>query len=72
MLNMLGSIASGVSAVASRTVTSTETMRDAQRANLGTLLGAACFLVGALLLIPGQERAPTGRETDTSRRVAHG
>ena len=37
-------------------------MRDAQRANLGTFLGAVCFLVGAVLLIPDQEGAPTADE----------
>ena len=57
MLNMVGSIAFGISAVASRVVTSTETMRDAQRANLGTFLGAVCFLAGAVLLIPDQHGA---------------
>jgi YrhK-like protein len=68
MLNMVGSIAFGISAVASRIVTSTETMRDAQRANLGTFLGAVCFLVGAVLLIPDQEGAPTvGKDRDASR-----
>ena len=62
VLNMVGSIAFGISAVASRIVTSTETMRDAQRANLGTFLGAICFLVGAVLLIPDQASSPTGGE----------
>ncbi len=70
MLNMVGSIAFGVSAVASRIVTSTETMRDAQRANLGTFLGAVCFLVGALLLIPDQEGAPVGGEEGDAPRAA--
>ena len=53
MLNMVGSIAFGVSAVASN-VMSDDTLRDAQRANLGTFVGALCFLVGAVLLIPDQ------------------
>jgi len=66
MLNMIGSIAFGISAVASRVVTSTDTMRDAQRANLGTFLGALCFLVGALLLIPDQA-PPVSEEGDTPR-----
>jgi hypothetical protein len=62
MLNMVGSIAFGISAVASHIVANTDTMRDAQRANLGTLLGAVCFLVGAVLLIPDQEGEPTADE----------
>lgn len=70
MLNMLGSIAFGISAVASRIGTSTETMRDAQRADLGTFLGAVCFLVGALLLIPDQEGAPTGGDEGDAARAA--
>jgi len=70
MLNMLGSIAFGISALASRVVTSTDTMRDAQRANLGTFLGALCFLVGALLLIPDQG-APVSEEGDASSRAAN-
>ena len=59
MLNMVGSIAFGISAVASRVVTSSGTMRDAQRANLGTFLGAVCFLAGAVLLIPDQRGGAT-------------
>ena len=54
--NLVGSIAFGVSAVASRVVLSTDTLRDAERANLGTFIGALCFLVGAMLLIPRSPR----------------
>jgi len=50
-LNMVGSIAFGVSAAAAY-VLSNDTLRDAQRANAGTFVGAICFLVGAALLIP--------------------
>ena len=56
-LNMVGSIAFGVSAAASY-VLSDDTLRDAQRANAGTFLGAICFLVGAALLIPDQAGGP--------------
>jgi hypothetical protein len=52
-LNMVGSIAFGISAAASY-VLSDDTLRDAQRANAGTFVGAICFLVGAALLIPDQ------------------
>ncbi|RYV52895.1 hypothetical protein EUA98_00900 [Pengzhenrongella frigida] len=55
--NMVGSIAFGVSAVASRVVLSTDTLRDAERANLGTFVGALCFLVGGVLLLPGPHDA---------------
>jgi hypothetical protein len=56
-LNMVGSIAFGVSAAAAY-VLSDDTLRDAQRANAGTFLGAICFLVGAALLIPDQAGGP--------------
>ncbi len=52
LLNLLGSVAFGVSAVASYIVPATGELRNAAHANLGTLIGAACFLVGALLLLP--------------------
>ena len=52
LLNLLGSIAFGVSAVASYVIPATGELRDAARANLGTLVGAICFLIGALLLLP--------------------
>ena len=52
LLNLLGSIAFGVSAVASYVIPATGELRDAERANLGTLVGAICFLIGALLLLP--------------------
>lgn len=52
LLNLLGSIAFGVSAVAAYVNPITGVVRDDARANLGTLVGAICFLVGALLLLP--------------------
>jgi hypothetical protein len=62
LLNLLGSIAFGVSAVAAYVVPATGDLRDAARANLGTLAGAMCFLVGALLLLPDRnEDAPEPR-----------
>jgi hypothetical protein len=52
LLNLLGSIAFGVSAVASFVVPATGELRNAASANLGTLVGAVCFLVGSVLLLP--------------------
>jgi hypothetical protein len=52
LVNLLGSIAFGVSAVASYVIPATGELRNAERANLGTLVGAVFFLVGALLLLP--------------------
>jgi hypothetical protein len=49
---MAGSAAFGVSAAASYVIVDTDTLRDAQRANLGTFVGALCFLAGAILILP--------------------
>jgi hypothetical protein len=54
MLNLLGSIAFGVSAVASYVIVDSGIPRNAGRANLGTFVGALCFLVGAFLLLPAR------------------
>jgi hypothetical protein len=51
-VNMLGSIAFGVSAVASLIVPSTDEPVSAAIANATTALGGVCFLVGAVLLLP--------------------
>jgi hypothetical protein len=48
-LNLLGSIAFGVSAVGAYVVPETGTLVSMFWANLGTLVGALCFLVAALL-----------------------
>jgi hypothetical protein len=56
MLNMVGSIAFGVSAVASFAMVDSGLIRNAQRADLGTFIGALCFLVGAFLLLPDRTR----------------
>jgi YrhK-like protein len=52
VLNMVGSIAFGVSAVASFVVPDTDQPRNVTLMNMGTFVGALCFLAGALLLIP--------------------
>lgn len=51
-LNMLGSVFFGLSAVGAYLVPATDELLNARWANGGTLLGALCFLVGALLVIP--------------------
>ncbi|HMD46271.1 MAG TPA: hypothetical protein VKG43_08935 [Acidimicrobiales bacterium] len=50
-LNLLGSIAFGVSAIASK-VEPDGDVRSLALTNLGTFVGAVCFLVGGLLLLP--------------------
>ncbi len=59
-LNLLGSIAFGISAIASFVEPATGEPLSARVANGGTSLGGLCFLVGALLLMPeaaAEERA---------------
>jgi hypothetical protein len=60
LLNLVGSIAFGVSAVAGYINPSTGQLHNAERSNLGTFIGAVCFLIGAVLLLPErtQESAP--------------
>ena len=48
-LNLLGSIAFAASAIGAYVVPQTDSLLSAFWANLGTLLGALCFLVAALL-----------------------
>jgi len=61
VLNLVGSIAFGVSAVASY-VTSSGQLLSLALTNLGTFVGAVCFLVGAILLLP--ERTLERPDTD--------
>jgi hypothetical protein len=56
-LNLVGSAAFGVSAVASFVIIDTDTLRNAELANLGTFVGALCFLVGAVLILPSRPAA---------------
>jgi hypothetical protein len=58
LVNLIGSVAFGVSAVAGYINPATGQLRNAERSNLGTLVGAVCFFVGALLLLP--ERTEEG------------
>ena len=53
-LNLVGSVAFGVSAVASYVVTDTAQVRNADLMNIGTFVGALAFLAGALLLLPAR------------------
>lgn len=55
-LNMAGSVAFAVSAVAAYVVPSSGEVLNAQWVNVGTFVGAICFLVAALLVKPPRER----------------
>ncbi len=57
-LNLTGSVAFGCSAVASYVVPSTGSVWNVELSNLGTFVGALCFLAGALLLLPERAAAP--------------
>lgn len=51
-INMLGSVAFGISAVYAIVIPGTTELLDAREVNAWTLVGAICFLVGAYLLLP--------------------
>ncbi|GAB2662522.1 hypothetical protein ABI214_10890 [Prescottella soli] len=55
-LNMIGSVAFGVSAAGAVFVPGTHRPEDAAAANAGTLVGALCFLAAALLMKPPAPR----------------
>jgi drug/metabolite transporter (DMT)-like permease len=57
-LNMAGSVAFGVSAVAAYIVPSSGEVANATAVNVGTFIGALCFLVAALLVEPAKPRQP--------------
>jgi hypothetical protein len=60
-LNLVGSIAFGVSALASFVSPFTGLVLHGDLANLGTALGALCFLIAAVLLVPQAERQERAR-----------
>ena len=60
-LNMVGSIAFAVSAIGAFVLPSTGDVASLVLDNLGTFVGGLCFLFGAVLLIPDEQLAPSGR-----------
>jgi hypothetical protein len=57
-VNLLGCLAFGVSAVASYVLPTTDSEINVALVNTFTSLGALCFLVGAVLLLPEGAKAP--------------
>jgi hypothetical protein len=57
-INLLGCVLFGVSAVASYVVPSSGSVLDLAAANWSTALGALCFLIGALMLLPVSKEVP--------------
>ena len=51
-LNLLGSIAFGVSAAAAKIASESDQVRNVALMNLGTFVGALGFLIAAILLLP--------------------
>jgi hypothetical protein len=65
LLNLVGSIAFGASAIASYVKPNGELVSLALT-NLGTFVGALCFLAGALLLLPERTMADPARALTTA------
>jgi hypothetical protein len=70
LLNLLGSIAFGVSAVAGYISPATGELRNAERANLGTFVGAVCFFVAALLLLPERTETASGQVAERTETAS--
>ncbi|MFB3048729.1 MAG: hypothetical protein ACE1Z9_01130 [Acidimicrobiia bacterium] len=60
-INMVGSIAFGISAVAARIVPATGEVANATIANSFTFIGAVMFFVGALLLLPAMSESQANK-----------
>ncbi len=68
MLNLMGSVAFGVSAVASYVKPNGQLVSLALT-NLGTFVGAICFLVGAVLLLPERTLGSPSTAAESSQSV---
>jgi hypothetical protein len=66
-LNLAGSVAFGIAAIASFWAPSSGSVVDLAAANSFTALGGLCFFVGAILLLPG--RAPSSQPDDDQQLV---
>ena len=61
LLNLIGSIAFGISAVVGYINPVTGQVYNAGRADTQTLIGAVCFLIGAVLLLPERTQPVSGQ-----------
>jgi len=61
LVNLIGSIAFGVSAVAGYVNPVTGQVHNVGRADTQTLIGAVCFLIGAVLLLPERTQEVSGQ-----------
>ena len=67
VINLAGSVAFGISAVAAFVIPSSGDVWNAELSNLGTLVGAVCFLAGAILLLSPETTdasVPAGRDRE--------
>jgi hypothetical protein len=71
LVNLLGSVAFGVSAVDAYVNPVTGQLRNAEGANLWTLVGAVLFLAGAVLLLPERTEEAGGETSAASGGDAH-
>ena len=70
LANLTGSVAFGISAVAGWVNPVTGQVRNVARANTQTLIGAICFLIGAVLLLPERtEETQAARPGDPASRM---
>jgi hypothetical protein len=67
-LNLAGSVAFGIAAIASLVEPSTGEPMSARIANAGTSLGAVCFFFGAILLVPEAVAERRARESSAGAR----
>ena len=68
LLNLAGSVAFGISAIASKIVPADDQPRSLAISNFGTFIGAICFLVGAFLLLPERTRGQQAETNDSKGR----
>ena len=68
LVNLIGSVAFGMSALAAYINPVTGQLRNEDLASLGTFVGAACFFVGALLLLPERTEGISPAATTSDAR----
>jgi YrhK-like protein len=61
-VNLLGCVLFGISAIVSFVVPSTGSMLDLAAVNWCTALGALCFFIGAVMLLPRRQGVPRPKE----------
>ena len=66
VINMAGSVAFGISAVAAFVIPSSGDVLNAELSNLGTFVGALCFLAGAILMLGPVRQRLRSRPEDSS------